>query len=122
MNKDDIKIYEDNRGALKWTSTQSEPNLTKHIDVHFHHIKGMVQLGRITVVPVETELQLVNAFTKALPRDRHGVPQGKILWVLSSILVGVLDLGASPQHTLSTIVSVPVFPKVIIDCHTEMSI
>ena len=71
MNKNNIKIYEDNRGALKWTSTQSEPNRTKHIDVHFHHIKDMVQLGRITVVPVETELQLADAFTKALPRDRH---------------------------------------------------
>ena len=39
MNNNNIKIYEDNRGALKWTSTQSEPNWTKHIDVHFHHIK-----------------------------------------------------------------------------------
>ena len=103
MNNNNIKIYEDNRGALKWTSTQSEPNRTKHIDVHFHHIKDMVQLGRITVVPVETELQLADAFTKALPAR---VPQGKILWIFSSILVGVLDLGASPQQTLSTTVSV----------------
>ena len=71
MNSNNIKIYEDNRGALKWTSTQSEPSRTKHIDVHFHHIKDMVKIGRITVVPVVTELQLADAFTKALPRDRH---------------------------------------------------
>ena len=70
-NNNNIKIYEDNRGAVKWTTTQSEPNRTKHIDVHFHHIKDMVKLGRISVVPVETDLQLADALTKALPRDRH---------------------------------------------------
>ena len=66
-----IKIFEDNRGCIKWTSTQAEPNRTKHIDIHYHHIKDWVKLGKISIVPVETDLQLADALTKALNRERH---------------------------------------------------
>ena len=66
-----IKIFEDNRGCEKWTRTLSEPNRTKHIDVAYHHIRDWVKLGRITVLPVETNLQLADALTKALPRPQH---------------------------------------------------
>ena len=66
-----IKIFEDNRGCEKWTRTLSEPNRTKHIDIAYHHIRDWVKLGRITVLPVETNLQLADALTKALPRPQH---------------------------------------------------
>ena len=66
-----IKLFEDNRGCEKWTRTQSEPNRTKHIDVHYHHIKDWVKMGKLEIVPVATDLQLADAMTKALPRDRH---------------------------------------------------
>ena len=70
-NQNNIKIFEDNRGCEKWTRTLSEPNRTKHIDIHYHHIRDFVKLGRITVLPVATSLQLADAFTKALPRAQH---------------------------------------------------
>ena len=42
-NENKIIIYEDNRGAEKWTRTLSEPNLlqnrTKHIDISYHHTR-----------------------------------------------------------------------------------
>ena len=66
-----IKIFEDNRGAEKWTRTLSEPNRTKHIDISYHHIRDWVRLGKLEIVPVETHLQLADAFTKALPRPQH---------------------------------------------------
>jgi hypothetical protein len=66
-----IKIFEDNRGALRWTSTLSEPNRTKHIDVAYHHIREWVRIGSISILPVETSLQLADAMTKALPRPQH---------------------------------------------------
>ena len=72
-----IKIYEDNRGCIKWTSTQAEPNRTKHIDIHFHHIKDWVKLGRISIEYVETDLQLADAMTKPLSRERHWFLVGK---------------------------------------------
>ena len=87
-----IKIFEDNRGCEKWTRTLSEPNRTKHIDIAYHHIRDWVKLGRISVVPVETNLQLADALTKALPRPQHEfLIDGKILRGPASILVGVLD-------------------------------
>ena len=59
------------RGCEKWTRTLSEPNRTKHIDVAYHHIRDWVKLGKISVVPVEANLQLADALTKALPRPQH---------------------------------------------------
>ena len=70
-NKNNIVIYEDNRGCEKWTRTLSEPNRTKHIDIHYHHIREMVKLGKISIEPVATSLQLADAVTKALPRPQH---------------------------------------------------
>ena len=70
-NQNKITIYEDNRGAEKWTRTLSEPNRTKHIDISYHHIRDWVKLGRLEIVPVETHLQLADALTKALPRLQH---------------------------------------------------
>ena len=66
-----IRIFEDNRGCLKWTTTHSEPNRSKHIDVHYHHIKDWVRLGKLQVDYIETELMLADAMTKPLNRDRH---------------------------------------------------
>ena len=68
---DNIKIFEDNRGTLRWTSTLSWPSRTKHIDVAYHHVREWVKLGAITILPVETSLQLADAMTKALPRPQH---------------------------------------------------
>ena len=70
-SQNQIKIFEDNRGCIKWTSTQAEPNRTKHIDIHFHHIKDWVRLGAIEIIPVATDLQLADAMTKPLSRERH---------------------------------------------------
>ena len=61
----------------RWTSTLSEPNRTKHIDVAYHHIREWVKLGAITILPVETSLQLADAMTKALPRPQHEFLLGK---------------------------------------------
>ena len=56
----------------KWTRTQPEPNRTKHIDVHkYYHLKDWVKMGKLEIVPVSTDIQLADAMTKALPRERH---------------------------------------------------
>ena len=71
LSKNQIKLFENNRGCEKWTRTLSEPNRTKHIDISYHHIRDWVKLGRLEIVPVETQLQLADALTKALPRPQH---------------------------------------------------
>ena len=70
-NQNNIKIFEDNRGCEKWTRTLSEPNRTKHIDISYHHIRDLVKLGSLEIVPVATDLQLADSFTKQLLRQQH---------------------------------------------------
>ena len=65
------KLFEDNRGCEKWTRTLPEPNQTKHIDTAYHHIRDWVKLGKLSIVPVATDLQLADAMTKPLPRHQH---------------------------------------------------
>nr|GEU45327.1 hypothetical protein [Tanacetum cinerariifolium] len=43
---------------------------TKHIDVGYHFIKEKVEKGIVELFFVETEYQLADLFTKALPEDR----------------------------------------------------
>ncbi|GJY91085.1 hypothetical protein Tco_0506281 [Tanacetum coccineum] len=43
---------------------------TKHIDVRYHFIKEHVKKGIVELFFVETEYQLADLFTKALPEDR----------------------------------------------------
>ncbi|GJR40556.1 retrovirus-related pol polyprotein from transposon TNT 1-94 [Tanacetum coccineum] len=45
-------------------------NLSKRIDVRYHVIKGQVENGVVELYFVRTEYQLVDIFTKALPRER----------------------------------------------------
>ena len=71
LSKNQIKLFEDNRGCEKWTRTLSEPNRTKHIDISYHHIRDLVKLGTLEIVPVSTDLQLADPFTKQLPRQQH---------------------------------------------------
>ena len=46
-------------------------NRTKHIDIHYHHPKDWVKLGKLQIDYCETDLMLADAMTKALFRDRH---------------------------------------------------
>ncbi|GJZ93713.1 hypothetical protein Tco_0665916 [Tanacetum coccineum] len=43
---------------------------TKHIDVRYYFIKEQVEKGIVELFFVETEYQLADLFTKALPEDR----------------------------------------------------
>ncbi|GKA12162.1 copia protein [Tanacetum coccineum] len=43
---------------------------TKHIDIRYHFIKEHVEKGTVEIYFVGTEYQLVDLFTKALPKER----------------------------------------------------
>ncbi|GKA18737.1 retrovirus-related pol polyprotein from transposon TNT 1-94, partial [Tanacetum coccineum] len=43
---------------------------TKHIDIRYHFIKEHVERGTVEIYFVETEYQLADLFTKALPKER----------------------------------------------------
>ena len=46
-------------------------NQKKHIAIAYHHMRDWVKLGKLSIVPVLTDLQLADAMTKPLPRQQY---------------------------------------------------
>lgn len=62
-------VYEDNEGALRLANTEL-PRTTprsKHYGIIYHWFREHVSNGTIEVVPIKTENQLADIFTKGLP-------------------------------------------------------
>ncbi|CAN0495014.1 unnamed protein product [Discosporangium mesarthrocarpum] len=64
-----ITKYEDNMGALQLTSNKIYSARTKHIGVHFHFLRDLVQ-DKIILQHVSTVNQLADVLTKFLPLPR----------------------------------------------------
>ena len=72
----------------------------------------MVKLGKITIHPVETKLQLADAMTKALPRPQHEFLMEKYCGSTADFLVGVLD----SQDKNQTVITVQLQFKPLLVC------
>jgi Reverse transcriptase (RNA-dependent DNA polymerase) len=71
----------DNQGALKLTKDQSFHNCVKHVDIDYHMVWDMVNLGRLSFYYTPTHENVADIFTKALPRPaflRHHLSLGLI--------------------------------------------
>nr|GEU86089.1 retrovirus-related Pol polyprotein from transposon TNT 1-94 [Tanacetum cinerariifolium] len=67
---DKIPMYCDSKAAISISCNPVQHSCTKHIDVRYHFIKEKVEKGIVELFFVETEYQLAELFTKALPEDR----------------------------------------------------
>nr|GEW97647.1 hypothetical protein [Tanacetum cinerariifolium] len=56
--------------AIAFCCNNVQHSRAKHIDVHYHFIKGKVENGVVELNFVRTEYQLADIFTKPLPRER----------------------------------------------------
>ncbi|GJR92667.1 retrovirus-related pol polyprotein from transposon TNT 1-94 [Tanacetum coccineum] len=65
-----IPLYCDNKSAITLCSNNVQHSRAKHIDVRYHFIKEQVENGIVELYFVRTEYQLVDIFTKTLPRER----------------------------------------------------
>nr|GEY01458.1 ribonuclease H [Tanacetum cinerariifolium]GEY03175.1 ribonuclease H [Tanacetum cinerariifolium] len=65
-----IPLYYDNKSAIALCCNNVQHLRAKHIDVRYHFIKEQVENGIVELYFVRTEYQLVDIFTKPLPRDR----------------------------------------------------
>ena len=64
-------LMEDNTAALKWCYNPINHGKQKHIPVAYHFIREqVVQFNNINVVPIPTETQLADLYTKCLPSPR----------------------------------------------------
>ncbi|GKC84651.1 hypothetical protein Tco_1140368 [Tanacetum coccineum] len=65
-----IPLYCDNKSAISLCCNNVQHSRSKHIDVLYHFIKEKVENDVIKLNFVQTEYQLADIFTKALPRER----------------------------------------------------
>nr|GEV09619.1 hypothetical protein [Tanacetum cinerariifolium] len=67
---DKIPMYCDSKAAIAISCNPVQHSRTKHIDVRYYFIKEKVEKGIVELFFVETEYQLADLFTKALPEER----------------------------------------------------
>nr|GEZ04380.1 retrovirus-related Pol polyprotein from transposon TNT 1-94 [Tanacetum cinerariifolium] len=67
---DKISMYCDSKAAIAISCNPVQHSRTKHINVRYHFIKEKVEKGIVELFFVETEYQLTDLFTKALPKER----------------------------------------------------
>ncbi|GKE16070.1 hypothetical protein Tco_1423647 [Tanacetum coccineum] len=65
-----IPMYCDNHSAIALCCNNVQHSRSKHIDIRHHFIREQVKKGVVELYFMTTDYQLVNIFTKALPRER----------------------------------------------------
>lgn len=63
-------LHCDNQSALKLMKNPEFHKRTKHIDVRYHYVRKKQEDGTIAAVYLESERQLADLLTKALPTPR----------------------------------------------------
>ena len=63
------KVFEDNSGALELARLPKLRPRTKHINICYHHFREHVRKGLIKIFPINTQDQIADVFTKALPQN-----------------------------------------------------
>ncbi|GKD77845.1 hypothetical protein Tco_1340466 [Tanacetum coccineum] len=64
-----IPMYCDSKSAIAISCNPVQHSPTKHIETRYHFIKEHVEEGTVELYFVGTEYQLVDLFTKALPKE-----------------------------------------------------
>ncbi|GJS98708.1 retrovirus-related pol polyprotein from transposon TNT 1-94 [Tanacetum coccineum] len=65
-----IPLYCDNRSAIALYCNNVQHSRSKHIDIRHHFIREQVEKGVVELYFVTMDYQLMDIFTKALPRER----------------------------------------------------
>ena len=74
-----VDIFGDNEGAMAIANNPSSASRSKHIDVKFHFIQGLVRAGEIRILHVGTEHQHTDIFTKELWRKKFMVHRAGLM-------------------------------------------
>lgn len=73
-------IYYDNQSCIKLTENPVYHDRSKHIEIMYHFIRDYVQKGAVKLEYISTNEQVVDIFTKALPRGKHVYFRYKMEW------------------------------------------
>jgi hypothetical protein len=88
VTQDIMTLYYDNLSAINISKDPIQHRRTKHIDIHHHFIRELVEEKIIALKHVTTEMQLDDIFTKALDTNQFECLRGKLGIVLTKIARG----------------------------------
>jgi len=71
-------LFSDNQGVLKLAKNPMFDEQTKHIELHCHYIRQLVEDGSIQLLYVPTSEQPTDIFTKPLGPDKFVKLKGSI--------------------------------------------
>ena len=66
-----LSVFEDNNGTISVANAPKMTPRTKHIAVKYHFFKQNIgEEQSIIIKKIDTDLQIVNIFTKGVPHDK----------------------------------------------------
>ncbi|CAL1352482.1 unnamed protein product [Linum trigynum] len=74
-----MQLYVDNTSAIRIATNPVLHDRTKHIEVHVHYIRDLVNDGTIRVSHITSEDQIADLLTKAFTASRHSFLAGKLM-------------------------------------------
>ncbi|GJR51251.1 retrovirus-related pol polyprotein from transposon TNT 1-94 [Tanacetum coccineum] len=78
-----ILMYCDSKSAIAISCNPVQHSKTKHIDIRYHFIKDHVEKGTVEIYFVGTKYQLMDLFTKALPKEHFEYLVHRIDWMIT---------------------------------------
>jgi hypothetical protein len=78
VEQDVITLYCDNLSAINISKNLVQHSKTKHIDIHHHFIRDLVENKIVTLEHVGTKEQVADIFTKALDAMQFETLRGKL--------------------------------------------
>ena len=76
--KDLVVIYCDNTSAINMSKNPVMHTKTKHIAIKYHFLRELLQDKEVILEYVNTKEQIVDIFTKPLPKDAFLYLRGKL--------------------------------------------
>jgi hypothetical protein len=70
IEQSSVRIFCDSQGSLALLRNPVYHARTKHIDVQYHYVRELVELGILDFAYVRTDDQAADILTKPLPRDK----------------------------------------------------
>ncbi|GJR80904.1 hypothetical protein Tco_0151689 [Tanacetum coccineum] len=102
-----IPMYCDSKSAIAISCNPVQHSRTKHINIRYHFIKEHAEQGTIELYFVGIEYQLVDLFTKALPKERFEYLVHRIVEQMECKIVGQLLVDHALSYALTANANVP---------------
>ena len=73
-----VIIYCDNTSAINISKNPMMHTKTKHIAIKYHYVRELVEDKEVKMEYVNSKEQIVDIFTKPLPKDAYEYLRGKL--------------------------------------------